>query len=183
MRWSRKVTDTQSKVPSKVSTWTAKLPRDWQVADTIPSILSPVWKLPLLPFLGSLPTSDYLSFSEHYPSLLCQTVSTCRLLPVWRIPWDAESWMLKEALTTALSLNTAQGTNNRKQDNWAQDSFGLIQYSYSYTLTGGCVCFLARYTSHDSQMKFHTVWSFVCYEITCSVPVGPYNSPAATLVL
>lgn len=171
MRQSRKVTDTH-KIPIKVSTWTAKLPRNCQVPDAILPALSPVWKLPPHAIPGWLPISGYLSLSKHYPSVLCQTVSTCHLLPGWGISWDAESWMLKEALTTALSLNISKCTNNWKKDKWAQDPFGLIQHSYSYTFTSAFICFLAGYTSRDSQLKFHTVWSFVCYDITCSVPVG-----------
>lgn len=50
--------------------------------------------------------------------------------------------MLEEALTTALLLYTSQGTNNWKQDNWARDPFGLIQYGYSYTLKNARICFL-----------------------------------------
>lgn len=110
--------------------------------------------------------------SPAAPSGLCQTVFICHLLPGWGIPWDAERWMLEEALTTALLLYTSQGTNNWKQDNWAQDPFGLIQYGYSYTLKNARICFLISDTWGASQLKFHTVWSFVCCEITHSFPVG-----------
>lgn len=75
MRQSGKVTDIQSEAPSKLNTWAAKPPSDWQVPDTIPPALSPFWKVPV-PMAGWLPIRGYLSFSEHYPCC-CKSFLSC----------------------------------------------------------------------------------------------------------
>lgn len=109
--------------------------------------------------------------SPAAPSVLCQIVFICHLLPGWGIPWDTECWMLEAALKTALLLYTSLSTNNWKQDNWAQGPFGLIQYSYSCPYKCLHLLFNGGYWG-ASQLKFHIVWSFVCCEITHSFPVG-----------
>lgn len=168
---------------SKLNTRAAKPPSDWQDPDTIPLALSPVWKVPPLPIPGWLPIRGYLSFSEHCPCC-CKSFLPCSSVSAMPncLHLSPSSWLRNPLRRRALdarrsSHNSAvvihfPDTNNWKQDNWAQDPFGLIQYSYSYTLTSAHISFLMGGTWGASQLKFHTVWSFVCCQITYSFPVG-----------
>lgn len=168
---------------SKLNTWAAKPPSDWHAPDTIPPALSPVWKVPPLPIPGWLPIRGYLSFSEHCPCcsksfLPCSSISAmpdCLHL-------SPSSWLMNPLRCRELDARSSSQlhccyTFPRAPTTGSKITVLKMPLVWSSTATViplkvPTFAFSMGDTWDASQLKFHAVWSFVCYEITHSFPVG-----------
>lgn len=187
--------------PLSKLTWAAKPPSDWHAPDTIPPALSPVWKVPPLPIPGWLPISGYLPFSEHCPCC-CKSFLPCSSISAMPdcLHLSPSSWLMNPLRCRELDARSSSQlhccytfprapttgskiTALKMPLVWSSTAtviplkvpaFAFFKGGYLRCLSAEISCSLVFCVLWDHSFPVGTL------QLSCR---GPYNSPAAALVL